>query len=182
MRMAQVCPDCGGHGKKALAACKKCYGKGSTSHSEAIKVKIPAGADDGSVIRLKGKGNAGKGGPAGDLLIEISLRRHPIFQKNGKDINVQIPVTFGEAVLGAKIEVPTIDGATMMTLPAGTQGGRRFKLSGKGYIASKSGHRGDQYVEIKIVVPKDIPEKAKEAITVIEQLYKENPRQNMGEK
>jgi molecular chaperone DnaJ len=182
VRMAQVCPDCGGRGKKALAACKKCYGKGATSHSETIKVKIPAGADDGSVIRLKGKGNAGKGGPAGDLLIEISLRPHPIFRKDGKDINVQLPVTFGEAALGAKIEVPTIDGAAMMKLPAGTQGGRRFKLSGKGYIASKSGQRGDQYVEIRIAVPKDIPEKAKEAINAIEQLYKENPRTKMGEK
>ncbi len=182
IRMAQICPDCGGRGKKALASCKKCYGKGSANHAETIKVKIPAGADDGSVIRLKGKGNAGRGGHSGDLLIEISLRPHPVFKKDGKDINVQIPVTFGEAALGAKIEVPTLDGASMMTLPAGTQGGRRFKLSGKGYIATKSGQRGDQFVEIRVAVPKDIPEKAKEAINVIEELYKENPRKKMGEK
>ena len=182
IRMAQVCPECGGRGKKSLASCKKCHGKGASNQSENIKVKIPAGADDGSVIRLKGKGNAGRGGHAGDLLIEIALRPHPVFRKDGKDINVQIPVTFGEAVLGAKIEVPTLDGASMMTLPAGIQGGRRFKLSGKGYIATKSGQRGDQYVEIRIAVPKDIPEKAKEAINAIEQLYKENPRKKMGEK
>jgi molecular chaperone DnaJ len=182
VRMAQICRDCGGKGKKTTATCKKCYGRGTAGHSETIKVKIPAGADDGSIIRLKGKGNAGKGGPAGDLLIEIGLRPHPIFRKDGNDINVQLPVTFGEVALGAKIEVPTLDGASVMTLPAGTQGGRRFKLTGKGYISSKTGHRGDQYVEIRIAVPKDINEKAKEAINVIEQSYKEGPRKHMGEK
>jgi molecular chaperone DnaJ len=182
LKMAQVCRDCGGRGKKITASCKKCYGRGTASHSETIKVKIPSGADDGSVIRLKGKGNAGKGGHAGDLLIEIGLRHHPIFRKEGKDINVQLPVTFGEAALGAKIEVPTLDGASVMTLPAGTQGGRRFKLGGKGYIDSKTGKRGDQFVEIRIAVPKDINEKTKEAINVIEQSYKESPRKHMGEK
>jgi molecular chaperone DnaJ len=182
VRMAQICRDCGGKGKKTTATCKKCYGRGTAGHSETIKVKIPAGADDGSIIRLKGKGNAGKGGPAGDLLIEIGLRPHPIFRKDGNDINVQLPVTFGEVALGAKIEVPTLDGASVMTLPAGTQGGRRFKLTGKGYISSKTGHRGDQYVEIRIAVPKDINEKAKEAIHVIEQSYKESPRTHMGDK
>jgi molecular chaperone DnaJ len=182
IRMAQVCRDCGGRGKKVKAVCKNCGGRGTIGHSDTIKVKIPAGADDGSIIRLKGKGNAGKGGPAGDLLIEIGLRAHTIFRKDGKDISVQLPVTFGEAALGAKIEVPTLDGISMMTLPAGVQGGRRFKLSGKGYIDSKTGRRGDQYVDIRIAVPKDIDNKTKEAINVIEQSYKESPRKNMGER
>jgi molecular chaperone DnaJ len=182
IRMAQPCTECGGKGKKTKTVCKKCYGRGATAHAETIKVKIPAGADNGSIIRLKGKGNAGKGGHAGDLVIQIGLKPHAIFHKEGKDINVQVAVTFGEAVLGAKIEVPTIDGAAVMKLPAGTQGGRRFKLSGKGYIASKSGQRGDHYVEIRIAVPRDIPDKAKDAINVIEQLYKESPRKNMGDK
>jgi|WetSurMetagenome_2_1015567.scaffolds.fasta_scaffold00085_50 molecular chaperone DnaJ len=182
MRMAQICRDCGGKGKKTTASCKRCSGRGTADHSETIKVKIPAGADDGSIIRLKGKGNAGKGGPAGDLIIEIALRPHVILRKDGKDINVQLPVTFGEAALGAKIEVPTLDGVSVMTLPAGTQGGRRFKLGGKGYIDSKTGRRGDQYVEIRIAVPKDINDKTKDAINVIEQSYKESPRKHMGEK
>ena len=182
IKMAQACHDCGGAGKKATSSCKKCGGRGSAFTNDTIKVKIPSGADDGSVIRLKGKGNAGSGGGAsGDLLLEVGIRPHHIFQKKGKDINVQIPVTFGEAALGAKIEVPTLDGTSMMKLPPGTQGGRRFKLSGKGYI-SKTGHRGDEYVEIRIAVPKDIPEKAKEAIEIIEALYTENPRKNLGEK
>jgi molecular chaperone DnaJ len=182
LKMPQVCRDCGGKGKKTTAACKKCYGRGTNNHPETIKVKIPAGADDGSVIRLKGKGNAGRGGYAGDLLIEIGLRPHPVFRKDGNDINVQLPVTFGEAALGAKIDVPTLDGAARMTLPPGTQGGRRFKLSGKGYISSKTGRRGDQYVEIKIAVPKDIDEKTKEAIRIIEGSYNESPRKYMEEK
>jgi molecular chaperone DnaJ len=182
MRMAQPCPDCGGTGKKVLAACKNCFGRGATMTTETIKVRIPAGAHEGSVIRLKGKGNSGRGGVAGDLLLEVSLHPHKIFRKEGTDIFVQIPVTFGEAALGARIEVPTIDGAAMMKLPSGTQSGQRFKLAGKGYIASRSGHRGDEYVEIKVAVPKDIPEKAKESIKAIEALYKESPRKNIGEK
>ena len=127
------------------------------------------------------RGNAGKGGPAGDLLLEISLKHHKIFEKKGHDIHITVPVTFGEAALGAKIEVPTIDGAAMMKLPPGTQGSQRFKLGGKGYI-SKSGHRGDEYVEIRIAVPKDIPEKAKAAVETIELLYKDSPRKSLRER
>jgi molecular chaperone DnaJ len=181
-KMAQPCHECGGTGKKATSYCKKCGGRGSTSSEETLKVKIPAGADDGSIIRLKGKGNAGRGGgPSGDLLLEISLKPHPIFQKKGHDIYVQIPVTFGEAALGTKIEVPTLDGSSMMKLPPGTQGGQRFKLSGKGYI-TKTGQRGAEYVEIKIAVPRNIPEKAKDAIKIIEDLYTVDPRKNLGVK
>jgi molecular chaperone DnaJ len=181
-KIAQACHDCGGSGKKAVSLCKKCGGRGNTHADETFKVKIPAGADDGSIIRLKGKGNAGKGGgPSGDLLLEISIKPHPVFQKKDNDIHVQIPVTFGEAALGTKIEVPTLDGSSMMKLPPGTQGGQRFKLSGKGYI-TRTGHRGAEYVEIRIAVPKNIPEKAKEAIRVIEDLYTEDPRKDLGEK
>jgi molecular chaperone DnaJ len=181
-KIAQPCHDCGGTGKKAVSLCKNCGGRGNTFTDETLKVKIPVGADDGSIIRLKGKGNAGKGGgPSGDLLLEIGIKPHPVFQKKNNDIHVQIPVTFGEAALGTKIEVPTLDGSAMMKLPPGTQGGQRFKLSGKGYI-TRTGQRGAEYVEIKIAVPKNIPEKAKEAIRVIEDLYAEDPRKGLGEK
>jgi len=181
-KIAQACHDCGGTGRKAVSLCKKCGGRGNLFAEETLKVKIPAGADDGSIIRLKGKGNAGKGGgPSGDLLLEISIKPHPVFQKKDNDIHVQIPVTFGEAALGTKIEVPTLDGSAMMKLPPGTQGGQRFKLSGKGYI-SRSGRRGNEYAEIRIMVPKDIPDKAKEAIKTIEALYPDHPRKHSGEK
>jgi molecular chaperone DnaJ len=180
-RMAQTCPVCRGTGKEITSECKRCRGRGKSINRETINVKIPAGVDDGSVVKLRGKGNAGAGGgPAGDLHIEISLKPHPIFKRKGDDIYVQLPVTFGEAALGAKVEVPTIDGAAMMKLPPGTQGGQRFKLSGKGFISPKTRQRGDEYVDIKIAVPKDINEKAREAIKTIESLYSENPRKQMG--
>ncbi len=176
-RMAQVCPECMGTGKKITSICKRCAGRGKILHTETLNVKIPAGVDDGSVVKLRGKGNDGTGGgPSGDLHLEVTIKPHHIFKRKGDDIHIQLPVTFGEATLGAKLEVPTIDGITMMKLPAGTQGGQRLKLSGRGFISPKSKKRGDEYVEIKIIVPKDITEDAKEAIKVIESLYKENPR------
>ncbi len=179
-KIAQTCPECRGTGRKITSVCKKCGGRGKTVYTEVLKVKIPAGVDNGSIVKLKGMGNAGiGGGHAGDLLLEVSIKPHPIFKRKGDDIYVQLPVTFGEAALGAKIEVPTIDGAAVMKLPPGTQGGQRFKLSGKGFVSPKSKHRGDEYVDIKIVVPTDIPEKANEAVKVIESLYKESPRKGM---
>lgn len=179
-RMAQSCQTCMGTGKKIVSVCKKCGGRGTTVNTENLKVKIPAGVDNGSIVKLKNMGNAGTGrGPAGDLLLEISVRPHPVFTRKGDDIYVQLPVTFGEAALGAKVEVPTIDGASIMTLPPGTQSGQKFKLSGKGFIYPKTKTRGNEYVEIKIAVPEEIPEKAKEAIKVIESLYKKDPRKGM---
>lgn len=179
-RMAQTCSDCMGTGKKIISICKKCAGRGKILHTETFNVKIPAGVDNGSVVKLRGKGNDGSGaGASGDLHIEIKIKDHPIFKRKGDDIYIQLPVTFGEAALGAKLEVPTIDAMTLMRLPAGTQSGQKLKLSGKGFINPKSKKRGDEYVEIKIVIPKDIPESAKEAIKVIESLYKENPRKEI---
>lgn len=176
-RTAQICPDCRGTGTRVTAVCTKCSGNGRLLQTETLQVKIPAGADNGSVVKLKGRGNAGiGGGPSGNLLIEISLRPHALFKRRGDDIHVEVPVTFGEAALGAKVEVPTIDGASVMTLPPGTQGGQRFKLTGKGFVSPQSGKRGDEYVEIRIAVPKDIGEKDREAVRAIESLYRESPR------
>ncbi|PIW90020.1 MAG: molecular chaperone DnaJ, partial [Nitrospirae bacterium CG_4_8_14_3_um_filter_44_28] len=118
--------------------------------------------------------------PQGDLRIEVTVKPHPVFTRKENDIYVDLPITFGEAALGAKIEVPTIDGSAVMTIPSGTQGGQKFKLSGKGFPSPRTAVRGNQYVIAKIVVPKDINSKAKEAIKEIEALYKENPRKNLG--
>ncbi|MBI5187927.1 MAG: molecular chaperone DnaJ, partial [Nitrospirae bacterium] len=157
-----------------------CGGRGKALQTETVKVKIPSGVDTGSRVKLRGMGGAGiGGGPAGDLHIEITVRPHPIFTRRGDDIYLDLPVTFGEAALGAKVEVPTIDGIAAMTIPPGTQGSQRFKLSGKGFPSPKTGVRGNQYVDIKIVVPKDINSKVKEAIKDIESLYRENPRKGM---
>ncbi len=173
----QLCSACGGTGRKKLIICHKCGGEGRVYTVDSVKVKIPQGVDDGSVVKLRGMGNAGLGGGQnGDLLIEIHIKPHPYLKRVGDDVHVSVPVTFGEAALGARIEVPTIEGVAVMKLPAGTQSGQRFKLGGKGFIAAKSKRRGDEYVEIKIAVPKEIPERSRRAIEEIETLYKENPR------
>ena len=182
-KMAQHCSACGGTGRVTTKACRSCAGRGKTMHTESLKVKIPSGADTGSKIRLRGLGGAGQGsGPSGDLQIEITVKDHPIFKRKGDNISVEVPVTFGEALLGAKIEVPTIDGIAAMTLPPGTQGSQKFKLSGKGFPSSKTGRRGDEVVTISIAVPRNISEKAKSVVGEIEALYRESPRKGMVKK
>ncbi|MEW6214263.1 MAG: molecular chaperone DnaJ [Nitrospirota bacterium] len=182
-RMSQPCADCKGTGRKVIKVCRSCGGRGKIMQTETVKVKIPAGVETGSRVKLRGMGGAGiGGGQAGDLHIEITVKPHPVFMRKGDDIYIDLPVTFGEAALGAKIEVPTVDGMAVMTLPQGTQSGQRFKLSGKGFPSPKTGVRGNQYVDIKIVVPKDITNKAKEAIKDIESLYRESPRKGIVRK
>lgn len=176
-RMTEGCPECGGRGMKVTKECRACGGRGSTAKTETLNVKIPAGVDGDSVLRISGKGNAGtQGGPPGDLHIRVIVREHPFFKRKGGDIFIDAPVTFGEAALGAKIEVPTLEGKTVMTLPQGTQGGQRFKLKGKGFPAPKTGKRGDMYVNVKIAVPGEMSQRAKEAVREIEASYKESPR------
>ena len=182
-RMSQPCAACGGTGRKVTKACRSCGGRGKISQTETVRVKIPPGVDTGSRVKLKGMGGAGMGGgPSGDLHIEITVRPHPVFKRKGEDIYLDLPVTFAEAALGARIEVPTIDGRAAMTLPPGTQGGQRLKLTGKGFHSPKTGVRGNQYVDIKIVVPKDLDNKAKEMIRDVGGLYREDPRKKLARK
>lgn len=181
-RMSHPCPECGGTGRKVTKTCKQCKGQGSVMRTDTTNVKIPPGADDGSTVRLRGMGNAGVGGgPPGDLRIRIKVRPHPLFERKGSDIYLKLPVTFGEAALGAKVEVPTVDGTAVMTLPAGTQGGQRFKLRSKGFTAPGGG-RGDMYVDTVIVVPRDLDDKAREAVRHLEAAYGESPRKGMAGK
>lgn len=176
-RLSQTCAECRGTGRKVTKACKPCGGRGGIPKSETVNVKIPPGVETGSTVRLRGMGNAGAGGgPPGDLRIRISVRPHKLFERKGNDIYLRLPVTFGEAALGAKIEVPTIDGSAVMTLPSGTQGNQRFKLSGKGFRPPDGGQRGDMFVDIAIAVPKDFDAKAKEAVMELERAYGESPR------
>lgn len=173
-RLSQLCPTCRGSGRIISGTCRVCGGSGSTISTDTIKVKIPPGADNGSRLRLKGMGGAGShGGPAGDLIIEIRVKPHPVFRREGNDIYVDVPVTFTEAVLGGKIKVPTLDGEVTMTLPPGTDSGKKFRLKGKGIPDKKTRIRGDQYAVIKIMVPKNVSSKTKEALKEIEKAYRE---------
>lgn len=179
-RMQQACPECGGSGKKITKACRACGGRGRIFSADSVKVKIPAGVDDGSRVKVKGMGNVGqRGGPPGDLYIEIVVSPHPIFRREGDDLSAEVPLTIGEAALGAKVEVPTMEGVTMMTIPQGTQGGQKFKLKGKGFPSPKTGARGNLYVSVRIAVPTAFSARAKEALKELEAAYRENPRKGL---
>ena len=172
-RISQPCPVCKGSGKVIKKVCSACRGNGSTVITETVKVKIPPGADTGSRVKLKGMGGAGTmGGPPGDLYIRLTVRPHPVFKRDGNDVYVEVPVTVGEAILGGKISVPTLDGNVTMTLPAGTDSGKKFRLKGKGIPGIRTGVKGDEFVVIKIAVPKTVTAKTREALKEIEKAYK----------
>ncbi len=171
------CPACKGLGHVGNNVCRSCGGSGVVAEPQKMKVKIPEGVRDGQRIRLSGKGSAGTtGAPAGDLLLLIHVRPHPFFQQKGADIHIEIPMTVGEAIRGAEIEVPTIHGPVRARIPAGTQGGQTFRLTGKGVRKGKSGGYGDHYYKVQIVVPKELSSDQREAVDSIEQAYDENPR------
>jgi molecular chaperone DnaJ len=172
--ISQPCPSCGGKGRIVTKACASCGGSGRRLTDESLNVKIPPGADTGSRLKLKGKGGAGyHGGPAGDLYIEVKVGNHPVFHREKNNIYVDVPVTIIQATLGGKVQVPTLDGTVTMTLPPGTDSGKKFKLRGKGIPERKSGVRGDQYAVIKIIVPKKMSDAAKEALQEVEAAYKQ---------
>ncbi len=144
-----------------------------------IKVKIPEGVANGQRIRIRGKGApAVRGGTPGDLNVLVHVKPHPFFERRGDDIHIDLPVTVGEAIRGAEIEVPTIHGPVRARIPAGTQGGQTFRLKGKG-VKKKGGGYGDHYYRVEIVLPRNIPPEAKEAVDKIESSYRENPRANL---
>ena len=180
MRFDQPCPDCGGTGKRRQA-CPECHGRGAIPKTEAVKVRIPAGVDTGSRVRVAGKGEAGlRGAPPGDLFIITNVSPHPVFTRKGDNIYCTIPITLPEAALGAKIEVPTVSGKAQLRIPPGTQSGQRFRLREKGAPSLRGNTRGDQYVEVKIVLPQIIDEDSKELLRQFARRNPENPRVAMG--
>jgi len=159
----QTCPTCQGTGRVNTMPCAVCGGTGRQRKTERISVKIPPGVDNGSKIRLAGKGEPGiNGGPPGDLYIEIQLRPHPIFTRKGGDLYCKVPISIPEAVLGARIEVPTIEGSVKMKIPPGTPNGKKFRLAGKGVQPLKGTKKGDQYVEVEVIIPKNVSGRTKE--------------------
>ena len=183
MKFNVPCPVCGGSGHPRTV-CNVCRGEGVVNRTEPLTVRIKPGTRDGQRIRLAGKGNAGQhGGPAGDLYIIVRIGEHPVFRREGDDIHVTVPVTLNEAALGAKIEVPTIDGRAQLKVPPGTQSGQRLRLREKGVpSAVKDGVRGDQIVEIKIAVPKVQDERSKEILREFARLNPEDPRAELWSK
>ena len=180
MKFNMSCPRCGGSGKNR-AVCTVCHGEGRVEREENIRVRIKAGTRDGQRIRLAGRGNAGTmGAPAGDLYIIVRAGDHPVFKRDGDDIYLTIPVTVSEAALGSKVEVPTIDGRAQLKIPPGTQSGQKLRLREKGVpSAVKDGVRGDEIVEVKVVVPTLRDEKSKEILRELAQLNPEDPREEL---
>jgi molecular chaperone DnaJ len=178
MKFNVTCPRCGGSGKNRTV-CHVCHGEGRVERTESLEVRIKPGTRDGQRIRVPGRGNAGTmGAPAGDLYIIVRAGEHPIFRRDGDDIYLTVPVTFSEAGLGGKIEVPTIDGRTLLKVPPGTQCGQKLRLREKGVpSAVKEGTRGDEIVEIKIVPPNVRDEKSKEILRDLAKLNPEDPRE-----
>ena len=159
------CPKCGGKGQIIHQPCKDCHGSGTVRRRKTIQASIPAGIDNGQTISIRGQGNAGKnGGPAGDLLITITVRPHELFRREGTSVLCEAPITFTQAVLGAELEIPTIDGKVKYTLPEGTQSGTTFRLKGKGIPSINGRGRGDQYVTVYIETPRNLNKEQKEAL------------------
>jgi molecular chaperone DnaJ len=181
LRFSQECPDCGGTGRRR-SPCSLCNGKGTIPKAETVKVRIPAGVDTGSRVRIPGKGEGGRlGAPPGDLHIITNVGAHRHFTRKGDNIYVTVPITVPEAALGAKIEVPTVEGRAQLRIPPGTQSGQRFRLRQRGVPSlRKPGARGDQFVEVQVTLPKVISEETKEILRQFAKINAENPRVNMG--
>lgn len=176
----QACPDCGGKGYRRQP-CTVCHGKGVIPKYETISVRIPAGVDTGSRVRVSGKGETGaRGGQAGDLYIITNVSPHKIFTRKGDNIYCTIPITLPEAALGAKIEVPTVSGKAQLRIPPGTQSGQIFRLRERGAPSLRGNTRGDQYVEVKISLPKIIDEDSKNLLREFAKRNPDNPRTNLG--
>ena len=159
------CGRCGGKGKIIHQPCPDCRGSGAVRRRKTIQVSIPAGLDNGQTISVRGQGSAGKnGGPAGDLLVTITVRPHELFRREGTSVLCDAPITFAQAVLGAELEIPTIDGKVKYDLPEGTQSGTTFRLKGKGIPAINGRGRGDQYVTVYIETPRNLNREQKEAL------------------
>jgi molecular chaperone DnaJ len=182
MRFAMTCPQCGGTGKRRRP-CPRCHGAGAIRTPETFEVRIPPGVDTGSRVRAPGKGNAGiHGGPPGDLYIVTDVEPHPVFERKGDNIYLKLPVTITEAAMGAKVEVPTIDGMSTIKIPPGTQSGQKLRLRGKGApsLRESSGQlRGDQFVEVQVMVPHVADERTKEILRELARLNPDDPRKDL---
>jgi molecular chaperone DnaJ len=192
MRFNVPCTRCGGTGK-LRTACKTCGGEGRVRRTETIDVRIPPGVANGGRVRVPGKGNAGTmGAPAGDLYLRVEVKPHPFFERRGNDLYTKVPVTVSEATLGAKIEVPTIDGTSsegrpspgraIVRIPPGTHSGKTLRLREKGVTSARNGARGDQYVEIQVVVPQPTDERVRKLMKELEAIAPEDPRKDLFSK
>lgn len=170
-QLQQTCPQCHGSGKIIKDPCLKCRGQGQVKTSKTLEVSIPAGIDNGQAIRLSGQGEPGqKGAQAGDLLVYVFVREHEIFVRENKDLHCELPINITTAALGGEVEVPTLNGRAKLTVPAGTQNGRRLRLRGKGISALRGNGVGDLYCHIAVETPVNLTDRQKELLTEFESI------------
>ncbi|MFV0478808.1 MAG: molecular chaperone DnaJ [Parahaliea sp.] len=180
----QTCPTCRGRGKTISDPCRKCHGQGRVERSKTLSVKVPPGVDTGDRIRLSGEGEAGpEGGPPGDLFVQISVRQHPIFERDGKNLYCEVPITFVDAALGGELEVPTLDGRVKLKIPAETQTGKLFRLRGKGVKPVRGGSVGDLLCRAVVETPVNLNKTQKELLKEFQESLgqggnAQSPRQN----
>ena len=175
MQSQQPCVRCGGKGKIVKTPCKSCHGSGKVSARKNLEVNIPAGIDDDQSIALRGMGDAGiNGGPNGDVIVMVTVQPDALFERDGYDVWVTVPITFSQAVLGAEVEVPTVDGKVQYTVPEGTQSGTTFRLRGKGIQYVNGRGRGDMYVKCEVDIPKKLNKTQREALAHFESTMKDD--------
>ncbi|MDP2226675.1 MAG: molecular chaperone DnaJ [Moraxellaceae bacterium] len=168
--MAQTCPTCRGRGKTIKDPCNACHGQGRVEKTKTLDVKIPAGVDTGDRIRLSGEGQAGaNGAQAGDLYVQVQVRDHEIFQRDGADLYCEVPISFADAALGGELEVPTLDGRVKLRIPEGTQTGKLFRLRGKGVSPVRGGGPGDMLCRVLVETPVQLNKRQKELLREFQQ-------------
>ena len=176
---SRACPQCGGRGMMVETPCPTCRGSGSETRPRQVKVRIPAGVDDGQRIRVKGRGAPGRGGgPAGDLWVTVRVAGHQVFGRKGRNLTLTVPITFAEAALGAEITVPTLDGTVVLRVPPGTKSGSKFRVKGRG-VADEKG-AGDLLVTVEVAVPTKLSPAQREAIEALATASTESPRTHLG--
>jgi molecular chaperone DnaJ len=180
MAFFRTCARCGGSGRLSSGGCTTCNGSGRTTTPERLTVKIPPGVDEGTRIRLAGKGaTSSSGGPAGDLYLEIRVQAHPTLTRKGLDLYLDVPITIGEAISGATITVPTPHGDVKLKIPPGSQSGQVLRLKGKGVTEAKTNTSGDFYVKLMVQVPQKMPDSLHQVVDQLERCYTDSPRKNL---
>jgi molecular chaperone DnaJ len=177
MVFSKNCPHCGGSGRLRQLACETCQGLGVEMRNEMHSIKIPAGVADGARVRVAAKGHAGvRGGPPGDLYVDVQVQPHPIYRREGDDLHMQVPIAVHEAALGAKLEIGTPDGVARLRVPPGTQSGQRFRFRERGAPSPRTGRRGDLVVEVRLMLPKVLDERSKELLREFGRINAESVR------
>ena len=180
MVFSRSCQACGGTGHQRPRACDACGGTGHHARTETVQVRMPAGVADGDRVRIAGRGNAGiRGGEPGDLFVTVHVAPHPLYRREGDDLHLVVPIAVHEAALGARVEIPTPEGAARLRVPPGTQSGQRFRLRERGVVSTRDGRRGDLVVEVRLMLPKLLDERSKELLREFGRINGESVREHL---